>query len=124
MVSPPGRRVGRLREQEVLSLLDRMQDYLSRHQLARLRQLAAVIDEEGRIPLERALEVASAGGDDQRRQAAFRQFRRTVSAAAQDAGVTFALVPDTSKTAPARRYCWFEGEDPVVGELEAMSKYE
>src|SRR5262249_34849636 len=30
----------------------------------------------------------------------------------------------TSKTAPARRYCWFEGEDPVVGDLEAMAAYE
>jgi hypothetical protein len=112
MAVPPGRLAGRLREREVLTLLDRMRDHLSRHQLDRLRQLATLIDEEGRIPLERALDVATAGGDDQQRQAAFRQFRRTVAAAARDAGVTFTLVPDSSKTAPARRYCWFEGEGP------------
>src|SRR5215468_5493220 len=101
-----------------------MRDDLSRHQSARLHELAALIDADGRIPLDRALEVATPGGDDQRRQAAFRQFRRTVAMAAGDAGIAFELVPDTLKIAPAHRWCWFEGEDPVIGELEAMSKYE
>src|SRR5438132_122569 len=121
MTPPSGGRVHRLRKREVLSLLGRIQDDLSRHQLIRLRRLAELIDDDGRIPLEQALQVATEGGDDQRRQAAFRQFRRTVAAAAKDAGVAFALVPDTLKAAPARRHCWFEGEDPVIGDLEAMS---
>jgi len=68
--------------------------------------------------------VATPGGNDQRRQAAFRQFRRSVSEAADAAQVRLALVPDSLKLAPARRFCWFEGEDedPVLGELVAMSK--
>src|SRR5262249_3993884 len=124
MAATAGRRTKRLREREVLSLLDRMRDYLSRHQLTRLHELAALIDADGRIPLDRALEVATPSGDDQRRQAAFRQFRRTVAGAAREAGIALELVPDTLKIAPAHRWCWFEGEDPVIGELEALSKYE
>src|SRR5262249_20054536 len=123
MAATAGRRPQRLREREVLSVLGRLRDDLSRHQSARLHELAALIDAEGRIPLDRALAVATPGGDDQRRQAAFRQVRRTVAAAAQSAGITFELVPDTLKIAPAHRWCWFEGEDPVVAELEAMSAY-
>jgi hypothetical protein len=77
-----------------------------------------------RIGLDRALDVATPGGDDQRRQAAFRQFRRTVAEAAEAAQVRLALVPDSLKLAPVHRFCWFEGEDedPVLGELAAMSK--
>ena len=114
----------RLRKEAVLRLLGRMQDDLSRHQLERLGKLAALIDDDGRIGLEQALEAATPGGDDQRRQAAFRQFRRTVADAAEAAQVTLALVPDTLKVAPVHRFCWFEGEDedPVLGELAEMSK--
>ena len=112
----------RLRTEAVLRLLERMQDDLSRHQLERLRQLAELIGSDGRIGLDRALDVATPGGDDQRRQAAFRQFRRTVTEAAESAHVTLALVPDSLKLAPMHRFCWFEGEDPVLGELAAMSK--
>ncbi|HEX6523056.1 MAG TPA: pentapeptide repeat-containing protein [Streptosporangiaceae bacterium] len=114
----------RLRTEAVLRLLERMQDDLSRHQLERLRKLAELIDSDGRIGLDRALDVATPGGDDQRRQAAFRQFRRTVAEAAEAAQVRLALVPDSLKLAPVHRFCWFEGEneDPVLGELVAMSK--
>ena len=104
----PGTRLGK---EAVLRLLERMQDDLSRHQLERLGKLAALIDGNGRIGLDRALEVATPGGDDQRRQAAFRQFRRTVAEAAEAAQVTLALVQDSLKLAPAHRFCWFEGED-------------
>jgi hypothetical protein len=87
-----------------------------------LRQLAGLIGSDGRIGLDRALDVATPGGDDQRRQAAFRQFRRAVAEAAQAAQVRLALVPDSLKLAPVHRFCWFEGEDPVLGELAAMSE--
>src|SRR5580692_623330 len=102
-------RAERLRKEAVQRLLKRMGDDLSRHQLERLDKLAALIGDDGRIGLEQALEVATPpGGDDQRRQAAFRQFRRTVGEAAQAAQVTFALVPDSLRLAPVHRYCWFE----------------
>src|SRR5215475_2181980 len=119
-----GRPSQRLPERAVLTLLAAMTDDLSRHQLSRLRQLAALIDADGGIPLDRALEVATPGGDDQRRQAAFRQFRRAVAEAAENAGVQLTLVADALKTAPAHRYCWFEGEDPVLADLAAMSAHE
>ena len=112
----------RLSKESVLRLLGRMRDDLSRHQLDRLDRLAALIGDDGRIGLEQALEVATPGGDDQRRQAAFRQFRRTVAEAAEAAQVALALVPDSLKLAPAQRFCWFEGEDPVLGDLAEMSK--
>src|SRR5215475_9203202 len=98
----------RLPERAVLALLAAMTDDLSPRQISRLRQLAALIDADGRIPLDRALDVATPGGDDQRRQAAFRQFRRAVAEAAENAGAQLTLVADALKTAPAHRYCWFE----------------
>ena len=116
---------GPLGKEAVQRLLNRMRGNLTRQQLERLDKLAALIGADGRIGLEQALAAAAPpGGDDVQRQAAFRQFRRTVAEAAAQAGVPLALVPDSLKLAPEHRFCWFEGqdEDPVLGELEVMSE--
>ena len=112
----------RLKKETVLQLLDQMKDDLSRHQRERLDGLAALIDDEGRIGLERALDVATSGGDDQQRQATFRKFRAAVAQAATAAHVSLTLEVDALRRAPVHRFCWFEGTNPVLGELEEMSK--
>jgi sugar phosphate isomerase/epimerase len=65
-----------------------------------------------------------ASGDDERRQAAFHQFRRSIDAAMVDAGVELRLVVHTSKTSPDARFCWFEGSDDLAEELAEMSERE
>ena len=114
----------RLPRRAVVRHLDRLADDLTPRQLSRLRALAELIDDEGRIPLDRALAVATPGGDAKTTQAAFRQFRSAVKEASAAAGVTVELVTDGRKSAPAGRFCWFEGEDTTAPELAERSARE
>jgi NACHT conflict system protein len=101
--------------------LDRLTRVLSPLQLERLRALAALIGDDGRIPLDRALAVATLGGSAA--QASFRKFREAVRDATAEAGVELELVVDSRKSAPDRT-CWFAGADTTDAELAAMSARE
>lgn len=114
----------RLPERVVLRHLDDLSDDLSPRQLERLRALAGLLDESGLIPLERALQIATPGGDERTSLAAFRQFRRTARDAALVAGVDLDLVVDGRKTSPRTRVCWFEGEDATRQDLADRSQRE
>ncbi|HSV67228.1 MAG TPA: pentapeptide repeat-containing protein, partial [Mycobacteriales bacterium] len=113
--------MSRLPERAVTRLLDRFADDLTGRQRDRLRALARLIDPAGRIPLARALQVATPEGDEQARQAAFRKFRASVTEAT---GTQLRLVVDSRKTSPESRYCWFEGVDETSDELAERSERE
>ncbi|MGH3937744.1 MAG: NACHT and WD40 repeat domain-containing protein, partial [Pseudonocardiaceae bacterium] len=114
----------RLPRRVVLRHLDRLGHDLAPRQLDRLRKLAELIDDGGRIPLVHALEVATPGGDARTAQAAFRKFRAAVQEATAAAGVKLRLVTDGRKTTPEGRWCWFEGQDTADAELAEMSARE
>ena len=71
----------RLPKRAVVRHLDQLADDLAPRQLQRLRLLADAIADDGRIPLDRALALATPGGDEQTTQAAFRKFRAAVNEA-------------------------------------------
>ncbi|MGH4018362.1 MAG: hypothetical protein ACRDT0_03765, partial [Pseudonocardiaceae bacterium] len=54
----------RLPRRAVLRHLNRLADDLTPRQLSRLRALADLIGDDGRIPLPGALDAATPGGDD------------------------------------------------------------
>ena len=113
---------GRLPRAAVLRHLDRLAEDLAPRQLKRLRALAKVMDDEGRISLPVALEIATPGGDTKTRQDAFRQFRAAVKDATSAAGRRLELVSDGRKTPPEGRFCWFEGDDTTGDELAERSR--
>ncbi|MGH4017464.1 MAG: pentapeptide repeat-containing protein, partial [Pseudonocardiaceae bacterium] len=111
----------RLPRRAVLRHLDRLADDLTGRQLSRLRALADLIGDDGRIPLPRALDVATPGGDDTTAQDAFRKFRAALDDAAHGAGVDLRLVSDQRKAPPRDRFCWFEGADVTGDEVAELS---
>ncbi|ONH59027.1 hypothetical protein CcI49_17920, partial [Frankia sp. CcI49] len=114
--------ITRLPRQAVLRYLERLADDLTPRQSQRLRDLADLIDGDGRIPMADALEVATPGGGDVKAQDAFRKFRAAFDEAAAEAGVGVRLVSDQRKAPPRDRACWFEGEDLAGDELAARSR--
>ncbi|WP_250292135.1 pentapeptide repeat-containing protein, partial [Frankia sp. CiP1_Cm_nod1] len=116
--------MGRLPRRAVLRHLDRLTDDVTPRQLSRLRALADLIDDDGRIPMPRALDAATPGGSDQKAQDAFRKFRAALDDAAAAAGVELRLVSDQRKAPPADRFCWFEGADAIGDEIAERSQRE
>ncbi|KJE20416.1 WD domain, G-beta repeat-containing protein, partial [Frankia torreyi] len=114
----------RLPGRAVLRHLDRLADDLTPRQLARLRALADLIGDDGRIPMPQALDVATPGGGDVKAQDTFRKFRAALDEAASAAGVDLRLVSDRRKAPPADRFCWFEGADVTGEELAERSQRE
>ena len=92
----------RLPRRAVLRHLDRLADDLTPRQARRLRELAELIDDDGRIPLDRALAVATPGGEPQTAQATFRKFRAAVNDAIASGEVNLHLEVDARKAGPAR----------------------
>ncbi|MGH4026500.1 MAG: hypothetical protein ACRDRV_18140, partial [Pseudonocardiaceae bacterium] len=111
----------RLTRRAVLRHLKRLADDLTPRQLSRLRALADLIGDDGRIPLPRALDAATPGGDDKKAQDAFRKFRATLDDAAHAGGVDLRLVSDQRKAPPQDRFCWFEGADVTGDEVAELS---
>ncbi|MCL9794591.1 pentapeptide repeat-containing protein, partial [Frankia sp. AgKG'84/4] len=112
----------RLPDRTVLRRLTQLDDHLTGLQSTRLRQLAELIDEDDRIPLPRALAVATPGGDDAKAQDSFRKFRSDLTRLARQAKVDLRLVTDSRKAPPAGRFCWFEGADGTSEELADLSR--
>ncbi|EIV96140.1 WD40 repeat-containing protein [Frankia sp. QA3] len=112
----------RLPRRAVLRHLDRLADDLTPRQLSRLRALADLIGEDGRIPLPQALDVATPGGGDGKAQDTFRKFRAALDEAATAAGVDLRLVGDRRKAPPPDRFCWFEGADVTSEEVAERSQ--
>jgi WD40 repeat protein len=113
-----------LSRSEVEALLPKLGEDLTPRQLSRLRQLAALIGEDNTIPMTQALQVATTSQDDQARQAAFRQFRRSVRSAADQIQLKFGIEVDGQKIAPGQRRCWFELTDEVETQLADLSRRE
>ncbi|HKR48434.1 MAG TPA: hypothetical protein VJT72_02435, partial [Pseudonocardiaceae bacterium] len=111
----------RLPRRAVLRHLNRLADDLTPRQLSRLRVLADLIGDDGRIPLPGALDAATPGGDDTKAQDAFRKFRAALDDAAHAAGVDLRLVSDQRKVPPGDRFCWFEGADVTGDEVAELS---
>jgi hypothetical protein len=111
----------RLSRRAVLRHLERLAADLTPRQLSRLQALADLIDDGGRIPLPRALDAATPGGEDTKAQDAFRKFRAALDDAADGAGVDLRLVSDQRKVPPRDRFCWFEGADVTGEEVAELS---
>ncbi|MGH3808626.1 MAG: NACHT domain-containing protein, partial [Pseudonocardiaceae bacterium] len=111
----------RLPRRAVHRHLDRLAADLTPRQLSRLRALADLIGDDGRIPLPRALDAATPGGDDTKAQDAFRKFRAALEDAAHGASVELRLVSDQRKAPPRDRFCWFEGADLTSDEVAELS---
>ncbi|MGH3917327.1 MAG: NACHT domain-containing protein, partial [Pseudonocardiaceae bacterium] len=111
----------RLPQRAVVRYLDQLKDDLAPRQLQRLRLLADAITDDGGIPLDQALALATPGGNEQTAQAAFRKFRAAVNEAIGETQVDLRLVVDGRKTAPQGRSCWFEGTDTADVELAELS---
>jgi hypothetical protein len=114
----------RLPRRAVVRHLRQLGDDLAPRQLQRLQLLADAIADDGRIPLDRALALATPGGNEQTAQAAFRKFRAAVNEAIGETHVDLRLVADGHKTAPQGRFCWFEGTDTADVELAELSAKE
>ncbi|QIS14811.1 NACHT and WD40 repeat domain-containing protein [Nocardia arthritidis] len=114
----------RLPKRAVLRHLKTLDDDLSTRQRERLHALADLIDENNRIRLSDALDVATPAGSSTSRQASFRKFRAALAEAAKENGLPFELVADTLKAQPEQRYCWFTGPDSVIAELAEISSIE
>jgi hypothetical protein len=99
-----------------------MSEHLTPHQMSRLRGLAELLQEGNRIPLDKALDIATSGGDNVTRQAAFRQFRRSFAIASAACDAQIALIVDRLKTGPETRTCWFEGLDNQTAGLQTVSE--
>ncbi|MCK9896198.1 pentapeptide repeat-containing protein, partial [Frankia sp. AgB32] len=112
----------RLPRRTVLRRLTQLGDHLTGLQSTRLGQLADLIDEDDRIPLPRALAVATPGGDDAKAQDSFRKFRSDLTRLARQAKVDLRLVTDSRKAPPTGRFCWFEGADGTSEELAELSR--
>jgi WD40 repeat protein len=106
-------------------LLNQLGEELGRADQKRLEMLLDRIGPDIAIRLSEALSTLY---PDQEREAAltsFRQLRSRVQAAANEKTVTFALAADTrTRSEPEDRWCWFEGEDPTLGQLGILSKGE
>ena len=113
---------GPLSRRAVEHHLDHLTEELSPKQLERLHSLAAAIGDDGHIPLNQALELATPGGDAVTAQASFRKFRQALRDAAVENRVDLELVSDNQKKAPEHRSCWFVGADTTVIGLAAMSQ--
>ena len=111
----------RLAARSVRRHVESAAEHLSPLQRSRVEDLAKLIGADGRISMAAALDVAAPGGDDTKRQDAFRKFRGSLDAAMGDAGVELTLQVDSLKTAPSRRHCWFAGADTVAAEVAELS---
>jgi len=80
-----------------------------------VQNLRDCLEEDGRINLGKALEVAYPGRNEQEAMAKLRQLRLAISKAASKApALDFRLDGDTqTRSAPADRSIWFEGVDPL-----------
>ncbi|MCV7355896.1 pentapeptide repeat-containing protein [Mycolicibacterium fluoranthenivorans] len=105
-------------------MIERLADDLTPRQRGRLAELAESIGDDGMIAFSRALEVTTTGSDERARQAAFRQFRKSVRSAASAVGVAFSIEVDGQKIAPTQRRCWFEGTDMAEARLTDMARHE
>uniref|UniRef100_UPI0021BEF80D pentapeptide repeat-containing protein n=1 Tax=Frankia gtarii TaxID=2950102 RepID=UPI0021BEF80D len=114
----------RLPRRAVLRHLDRLTDDLTPRQMSRLRGLAELIGDDGRIPMPQALDEATPGGGDVKAQDTFRKFRAALDVAAKAAKVDLRLVSDRRKAPPTDRFCWFEGADVTVEEVAERSERE
>lgn len=114
----------RLSRLQVQDMIERLADDLTPRQRGRLAELAESIGDDGMIAFSRALEVTTTGSDERARQAAFRQFRKSVRSAASAVGVAFSIEVDGQKIAPTQRRCWFEGTDMAEARLTDMARHE
>ena len=104
--------------------INRLTEFLSPVQIDRLKKLAALIDHDRLINFELAVETLFST-DAQTAQSAFRKFRNDVASSILDSGIALTLAVDSAKKSPpADRHCWFEGDDPAIAQLEAMSAEE
>ena len=102
----------------VLRLVPSVRGALSRANAVRLDQTVALLDDSGRAVLAQVLETLYPGQKRDAALTAFRQFRRAVDLAAEEAGVKFSLETDgQTRSEPEDRVVWFEGEDRVAAEV-------
>lgn len=102
----------RLSPSEVEHYVVALDSFISQGMKDRLLALTEIMDDDGFIRLDRALERAvSPGAKDKMR--AFRQFRQRLRKASVAAQIGFHLPVDDqwSKSAPHTRYCWFVVEE-------------
>jgi NACHT N-terminal Helical domain 6 len=120
---PGGQRARQLRQRlgtrAVLRHLEALSGDLTPNQLGRLRALAEAIGPDGAIALATALDIATPGGDDAKRQSTFRKFR---AALADASAGRLTLEVDTSRSGPQQRSCWFAGRDTVDEETAELSE--
>lgn len=109
----------------VAEQISRLRDVLSPLQISRLTALTQLIDEDCRLNFGAALNVLFPQLPREKAQASFRKFRLDLQSAVTDAGIVLRLEVDSAKKSPAdQRWCWFDGDDPSIAQLEKMSKEE
>src|SRR5258708_3558976 len=109
----------------VLRLVPLLRPNLSRANALRLDQTIKAINDDGQAVLA---DILSALYPRQKRDAAltsFRQFRREVALAAEEADIRLSLETDRqTRSAPDDRVVWFEAEDRVTEEVKRMVEAE
>jgi WD40 repeat protein len=109
----------------VLRLVPVVRDKLSRANVVRLEQVLKIVDEDGRAVLADVIGALYPRQNRDNALTLFRQFRREVASAAEAAGVRLSLETDgQTRTAPADRVVWFEGEDRVTEEVKRLVEAE
>src|SRR5437867_10542279 len=96
----------------VLRLMPHLRPKLSRANALRLDLTLKVIGDDGQAVLSSILDALYPRQKRDAALTAFRQFRRELAIAAEEAGVRLSLETDgQTRSAPADRVVWFEAED-------------
>ena len=113
-----------LNPNQVKKILDGLRDELGNADNRRIDQLQELLVSE-QIRIADLLHAIYPDMSHTNAQDRLRQFRQTINRAAQEKGLVFRFEVDTKKrTPPAQRWCWFEGEDTTILEIEAYSAQE
>src|SRR5579863_9732388 len=109
----------------ILRLVSLVQPELSRANALRLDQTLNIINDKGEAVLAQVLQALYPGQKRDKALTLFRQFRKELSAAAQEAGVKLSLETDgQTRAAPADRVAWFEAEDRIEEAAKRMTEAE
>jgi uncharacterized protein YjbI with pentapeptide repeats len=102
----------RLSAAAVRTIEARLAEKISPVDRSRLQQLIPLIDEQGRMRLDAALQTLFPDKEKDAAQTAFRQFRARLTAGAEDARLAFALESDgRSRGQSGEQACCFTGDD-------------
>ena len=109
----------------ILRLVPLVRSKLTHANALRLDQTLNLINDTGEVALAAVLHTLYPGQKRGDALTMFRQFRKELAAAAQEAGVKLSLETDgQTRAAPADRVAWFKAEDRIEEAAKRMTEAE